>query len=322
MVAENTKYTLPEGWIWTTLDSISKNITDGSHNPPSKQGSGIPMLSARNIENGKITFDEVRYISEIDYAFENHRSRIEAGDVLLTIVATIGRSAIISTPIQQRFALQRSVAAIKPLINGHFLMYVFQAPEFQKLLTDNAKGTAQKGVYLKTLRELPIPLPPLQEQHRIVAKIEELFSELDHAEAGLKKAQKQLTVYRQALLKSAFEGKLTEKWREDNTEIDACSQLSQIKRKREFFGGNERFKASSDFSFERSRTISSWAVATLNNLIGINARIGWRGLTKDEYTNEGPLFLSVHSLNYGKAVVFNVANHISYQLRGMKKALK
>lgn len=217
MIAENTKYTLPEGWIWTTLDLVSKNITDGSHNPPGKQDSGIPMLSARNIENGKITFDEVRYISESDYAYENQRARIEAGDVLLTIVATIGRSAIISTPIQQRFALQRSVAAIKPLINGFFLMYVFQSPEFQKLLTDNAKGTGQKGVYLKTLRELPIPLPPLPEQYRIVAKIEELFSELDHAEVELKKSQKQLKVYRQAMLKSAFEGKMTEKWRIENS---------------------------------------------------------------------------------------------------------
>lgn len=209
-------YTLPEGWIWTTLDLVSKNITDGSHNPPSKQASGIPMLSARNIENGKITFDEVRYISESDYEYENQRTRIEAGDVLLTIVATIGRSAIISTPIQQRFALQRSVASIKPLINGHFLLYVFQSPEFQKLLTINAKGTAQKGVYLRTLRELPIPLPPLPEQQRIVSRIEELFSELDHAEEGLKKAQKQLKIYWQALLKSAFEGKLTEKWRKES----------------------------------------------------------------------------------------------------------
>ncbi len=204
----NTLHTLPDGWIWTTLELVSKNITDGSHNPPGKQDSGIPMLSARNIENGKITFDEVRYISERDYEYENQRARIEAGDVLLTIVATIGRSAIIPVPIQQRFALQRSVAAIKPLINGHFLMYVFQGPAFQKLLTDNAKGTAQKGVYLKTLRELPIPLPPLEEQHRIVSKIEELFSELDHAEKGLKKAQKQLEVYKQALLKSAFEGNI------------------------------------------------------------------------------------------------------------------
>ncbi|MDP3444072.1 MAG: restriction endonuclease subunit S [Ignavibacteria bacterium] len=226
-----TRYTLPAGWIWTTLDLVSKNITDGSHNPPSKQGSGIPMLSARNIENGRITFDEVRYISESDYEYENQRARIEAGDVLLTIVATIGRSAIISTPLQQRFALQRSVAAIKPLINGHFLMYVFQAPEFQKLLTDNAKGTAQKGVYLKTLRELPIPLPPLPEQQRIVSRIEELFSELDHAEEGLKKAQKQLEVYRQALLKSAFEGKLTEKWRKEYKDVSYCwinKKISEI----------------------------------------------------------------------------------------------
>jgi len=305
--------TLPEGWIWTTLDSIAANITDGSHNPPSKQNQGIPMLSARNIENGKISFDEVRFISENEFEYENQRTRIEAGDVLLTIVATIGRSAIVPRPLKQQFALQRSVAVIKPLINGQYLTYVFQGPVFQKLLIDNAKGTAQKGVYLKTLRELSIPLPPLEEQHRIVARIEELFSELDHAEDELKKAQKRLEIYKQALLKSAFDGKLTEKWREENLEYDAIDQLKKIKGERNFSSLALNNRLSTRISFRRSPIISTWASATLENLIGIYARIGWRGLTKDEYTENGPLFLSVYSLNYGKTVVFHQANHISIE---------
>ena len=88
-------------------------------------------------------------------------------------------------------------------------MYSFQSPLFQKQLTENAKGTAQKGVYLKKLRSLEIPIAPSQEQQRIVSKIESLFSELDHAEKKLQNAQLQIDFYRHALLKSTFESQAT-----------------------------------------------------------------------------------------------------------------
>jgi hypothetical protein len=115
-------YKLPEGWVLVKLENISKQITDGSHNPPKSIDSGVPMLSARNIENGNITFEEVRYIAPEDFEYENQRTKIEVGDVLLTIVATIGRTAVVSS--KTAFTLQRSVAAIKPLINSEFLMYI------------------------------------------------------------------------------------------------------------------------------------------------------------------------------------------------------
>jgi len=311
-------YKLPEGWILVKLEDISKQITDGSHNPPKSVDSGIPMLSAQNIENGKITFDAVRYITNEDFEYENQRTKIEEGDVLLTIVATIGRTAVVSKNIKSAFTLQRSVAAIKPLIKSEFLMYCFQSPLFQRQLTENAKGTAQKGVYLKTLRSLEIPLAPLQEQHRTVSKIETLFSELDHAEKGLQNAKHQLGIYKQALLKSAFNGSITARWRIENEEKSAYEELETIKRIRkekynsEILQGNrKKIKADYNISFKQDEEIPTWANANLNNLIDINARIGWRGLTKKEYTTEGPLFLSVHSLNYGKNVVFNDANHIT-----------
>ncbi|KAF0201278.1 MAG: type I restriction enzyme S [Bacteroidetes bacterium] len=212
------KYKLPDGWIVVKLEDISKQITDGSHNPPLSVDSGIPMLSARNIENNNLTFDEVRYIAPEDFKHENQRTKIEQGDVLLTIVATIGRVAVVSKNIKSSFTLQRSVAAIKPLINSEFLLYCLQSPLFQKQLTENAKGTAQKGVYLKTLRGLEIPLAPLEEQQRIVFKIETLFSELDHAKKGLQISNLKLETYRQALLNKAFNGDLSKKWRNENLE--------------------------------------------------------------------------------------------------------
>lgn len=111
-----------------------------------------------------------QYVTELTY--------IEVGDVLLTIVGSIGRSAVVQN--NNHFALQRSVAVIKPcLINPLYLMHIVQSPQIQKWLTDNSKGTAQKGIYLNALSLMIIPIPPLAEQARIVEHIHIAYKHLD-----------------------------------------------------------------------------------------------------------------------------------------------
>lgn len=231
MVNVKNKYTLPNNWIWTTLEEVLLKLTDGSHNPPEKRDKGIPMLSAQNITNNRITFENVRYISHEDFAYEYERTNIEEGDVLLTIVGSIGRAAFVSESIKQEFAIQRSVALLKPsnLLNGRYLMYAIQAPFFQKELESNAKGTAQKGVYLGILKSFPIPLPPLNEQYRIVEKIEELFSEIDHVEISLYEIKKRIDFYWQTILHSSFCGKSSKKWRAETINNDSKSSNSIYK---------------------------------------------------------------------------------------------
>lgn len=202
---------LPKNWIKTTLNEISFKITDGSHNPPPKQHTGLPMLSAQNILNNEIVFDSYRLVNEKQFEKEYKRANVEVNDVLLTIVGTIGRAAIVPPEIP-RFTLQRSVALIKPaIVNPKWLTFYLQSRICQNFFSSAEKGTAQKGVYLGSLKIIPVNLPPLPEQHRIVAKIEELFSSLDKGIESLKTAQQQLKIYRQAVLKWAFEGRLTNK---------------------------------------------------------------------------------------------------------------
>ncbi|HNZ91068.1 MAG TPA: restriction endonuclease subunit S, partial [Acidovorax sp.] len=200
---------VPGSWETIALAELCERLVDGSHNPPPAVESGKPMLSARNINYFSVLFDEYRFISESAFEVENARTQVTPGDVLLTIVGTIGRAAVVAAN-HPPFALQRSVAVLKPRgISARYLAYALSSPEQQRWLTDNAKGTAQKGVYLKTLGTAEIHVAPLAEQTRIVAKLEELLSDLDAGVAELKAAQKKLAQYRQSLLKAAVEGALT-----------------------------------------------------------------------------------------------------------------
>ncbi|AKB85408.1 restriction endonuclease subunit S [Methanococcoides methylutens] len=222
------------GWIDTNLSVISNKITDGSHNPPPKSEVGEPMLSAQNVFDDHILFEGYRLITSDNFEKEYKRANVEPGDVLLTIVGTIGRSTVVPDKIR-KFTLQRSVALIKPnTINSHYISYYLRSPKSQIYFQQNSKGTAQKGIYLNSLKKLPISFPPLLEQHAIVSKIEQLFSDLDNGIANLKLAQEQLKVYRQAVLKKAFEGELTREWREQQTNLtDAEDLLEQIRLERE-----------------------------------------------------------------------------------------
>lgn len=216
LVPENQwPYMLPENWCWTMLKYISKKISDGSHNPPKNSGSGIPLLSAANVCEFSIDMDSAnRWILEEEWVDENKRTCLEKGDVLLTIVATIGRVAIVEN---EKFALQRSVAVIKPnQVLSKYLMYFLASPYIQAFMHNNAKGTAQKGFYLKSLEQLYIALPSLSEQKRIVHRIESLFAKLDEAKEKIQQVLDGAEMRKAAILHKAFTGELTKNWRKEN----------------------------------------------------------------------------------------------------------
>ena len=219
---------LPEGWKWTNLSAISTKIVDGSHNPPPKQDSGVLMLSAKNIFDNKITFEDARYTTNEEYTRELKRTPIEPGDVLLTIVATIGRSAVVETVMPQ-FSLQRSVALIKPIINSRYLCYFFQSEGCQRYLRDNAKGTAQKGIYLNQLENIMVPIASTQEQQQIVSEIDRRFSILDSMEKTIDSSLLEASRLRQSILKRAFEGKLVP---QDPRDEPANILLERIKKEK------------------------------------------------------------------------------------------
>lgn len=204
---------LPRGWVEASLNEVAKKITDGSHNPPPGLDSGVPMLSAKNIRGGRIWFDEFRRISPEEFERENRRSSISRDDVLMTIVGAIGRTAVVQT--DEPFAVQRSVAVIGELTGllPSYLAKYATGPVYQQWLYENAKGTAQKGVYLSKLAESVIAFPPLAEQKRIVDKLDALNTKSARARTELARIETLVSRYKQAVLSKAFSGEFTREWR-------------------------------------------------------------------------------------------------------------
>ena len=151
------------------LGEVCIQITDGSHNPPfGVEQSEYLMLSSKNIDDDFITLDSPRFLSHSDYIAENKRTTVSEGDLLMTIVGTIGRVAIVPEELKG-ICLQRSVAVIKPereVVNNRYLMYQLQ--NMRPFLEKEARGVAQKGIYLKQVSQLDIKLPELEHQMQIV----------------------------------------------------------------------------------------------------------------------------------------------------------
>ena len=167
---------MKQGWEYKKLGEICSLISDGSHNPPKGiNHSTYRMISSQNVfdDNLLITDSNVRYITESDYLIEDKRTKLKNGVVLLTIVGTIGRSCVLKGN-EGCLTLQRSVAALHPtnIIKSRFLMYSLIGNRDN--LNKEAHGIAQKGIYLKQLSSLEIPIPPKSTQLSIVSELDKI----------------------------------------------------------------------------------------------------------------------------------------------------
>jgi len=198
-----------EGWEEKRLEEICFKITDGSHNPPKGiDYSEYLMISSKNVNNDFIDLDSPRYLKKEDFISENKRTEVIEGDVLLTIVGTIGRVAVVTNE-HKYFTLQRSVAVLKPkkdFISSRFLM--FSLRNIFEELNENARGVAQKGLYLNQIRSLEISIPKLKTQQIIVEKIDFLLAETKKLESIYQQKINDLEELKKSVLQKAFSGEL------------------------------------------------------------------------------------------------------------------
>ena len=170
-IDDEIPFELPNGWCWCRFSTICYKLTDGSHNPPPKRAKGFRVISARNIKNGRILFtDEDRLCDEDGFNKENPRTQISKGDVILGIIGgSIGNTAIYG--YDEPVIAQRSIAIFGSLINNKYMKLLLDSPLFQQQFTSKSNGTAQGGIYLGELANMLVPLPPFNEQNRILASI-------------------------------------------------------------------------------------------------------------------------------------------------------
>jgi len=223
---------LPKGWVWTRVVKIGEVETGTTPRKNRKEyyGNEYPFFKPTDLNAGY-------YVSRSEDGLSKegikHARFLPEKSVLVTCVgATIGKTGFIRIP----GASNQQINAIIPDRNllPEFIYFVCISPQFQKSIIDNASATTLPILNKSKFEILTIPLPPLPEQHRIVAKIEELFTKLNAGIEALKKVKAQLKRYRQAVLKSAFGGELTKEWREAHkNELESASVLlGRIKEER------------------------------------------------------------------------------------------
>ncbi|HKZ94938.1 MAG TPA: restriction endonuclease subunit S [Candidatus Bathyarchaeia archaeon] len=294
MTEKRDSFHRPKGWVRVRLGEISAKITDGTHFTPKYVENGVPFISAKDIYERKISFDDCKYISAEEHNSLIRRCNPEYLDVLITKSGTIGRTAVVRT--NRPFSLFVSVALIKPFkayIDSDFIAFSLRNYINNISIEQSVKGGVIKNLHIEDLKEIVLPLCPLPEQCRIVAKVEELFTNLDAGVESLKKVKMQLKRYRQAVLKYAFEGKLTEEWRKTHKdEIEPASVLlERIKEERRKNAEGKYEEMPSIDTYHLPKLPETWVWTTISEFetfigSGITPRGG-----KKVYVDEGIPFI-------------------------------
>ena len=234
---------LPAGWAWARLGTICRKLTDGSHNPPTKQSSGYPVISATNIANRTIDLSVIiRYCDENGFRKENPRTQIKRGDIILGIIGgSIGNVGVYQS--SREVIAQRSVAIIDSVGCNGYLSWALESPLFYEYYK-SATGTAQGGIYLQALSSVFLPLPPLAEQRRIVERVAEL-APLVEEYGKLEDAREELDAalpdrLRKSVLQMAVQGKLVP---QDPADEPAGALLGRIREQRAELVRQKKMKA-------------------------------------------------------------------------------
>ena len=221
---------LPDGWVWTTVKEIAEFIRGVSYkkseSSKTRKEGYVPILRANNI-NRQLNYADLVYVPRDRIKDEQF---VKAFDIVIAMSSgskkLVGKAAQSHQDYYGGFGTFCGLVRVSPQLNRKFIGLFFQSPDYRNKISRLSSGMNINNLRGEHIESMSVPIPSLPEQHRIVAKIEELFTKLDTGINELHKAQSQLKRYRQSVLKAAFEGKLTEAWRaEQQGEIEPASVL-------------------------------------------------------------------------------------------------
>ena len=218
---------LPVGWARAKLADITEDVA--KTNPKTDPDKTFTYLDIASIDNS-----QAKIVSPKEYrgleAPSRARQLVRSGDILFSTVRTYLKNIASVPSLYDGEVASTGFCVIRPSngIDNKFIFYIMRTEDFVNPLNELQRGTSYPAVRDSDVLTQVVPIAPQNEQHLIVAKIEELFTRLDAGVSNLEKIKGQLEIYRQSVLKNAFQGKLTKDWRfrlaePKNSELDFVS---------------------------------------------------------------------------------------------------
>lgn len=221
---EEQPYKIPSNWCWVRLGNITQ-IKGGKRIPKGtsllKENTGYKYIRVTDMKNGTVLNDDIHYISKDIYNKISNYT-ISKNDIYITCAGTIGRVGIIPVEFDGANLTENADKIIIKHINKNLLVKVLSSYIVQKQIQEVITTGCQPKLAIKKIEQLKIPLPPINEQQRIVERIESLFAKLDRAKELIENTLAQFEQNKMAILHKAFIGELTAKWRKENN-IDLSS---------------------------------------------------------------------------------------------------
>ncbi len=255
-MTELTNIDLPNNWIIAKLSDMvidpKSDFVDGPFGSNLKaneyRDEGVPVFRIQNIKAGYFLDKNIQFVTP-KKAEQIKRHSFKFGDIIIT---KLGEPLGLCCKVPAKYPFGIIVAdlmRVRPsgiIVNTDYLVYAINSKIIQDQFKRITKGTTRARVNLTIVRDIEIPLAPLNEQNRIVDKLDELLSDLEKGKEQLQTSLEQLKVYRQSILKHAFEGKLSEEWRKKQKKLKTPDELvAEIKayRKQQYEKQLKEYKA-------------------------------------------------------------------------------
>ena len=221
------------------MEDITEIIEDCPHSTAKNEGQGFALIRTPNIGIGHLIFDNVHRVSKKVYDIRNARAVPKTNDIIYAREAPAGNAAIISD--REKVCLGQRTVLIRPmqkLVDSMWLTYSINSPYARKALISKATGSTVTHVNMENIRSLALPLPPLQEQKRLVESIEHWLALVDEIEENKDKLQETINQAKSKILDLAIHGKLVP---QDPTDEPAAELLKRINPKAEITCDNRQY---------------------------------------------------------------------------------
>lgn len=231
-IEKELPFEIPDSWVWTRLNCCV-DVRDGTHDSPKYVQDGIPLITSKNLHDGYLDMGSAKFISQEDHKKISERSRVDNNDILFAMIGSIG-NPVLYCGEANKFSI-KNMALFKYIHNGMIMKYVYWWLFFsQYAMRKDSSGGVQSFVSLNYLRNYYIPVPPLAEQQRIVAKIEQILPYIKEYELSESRIG-QLNVafpeqLKKSILQEAVQGKLVP---QDPSDEPASILLEKIAKEKE-----------------------------------------------------------------------------------------